>query len=197
MITGLSRDEKIKKLREARKSLRYIGNEFGISGERVRQVLKKMGVSSMWVNRFPTPIKRKCFLKSCGYVFLIHTKSKMKRRFCSSVCSVKGKRTFNGKARKDWTKEDWKAYWHHKNFAPNTVKLRKEYYEKNKEKIKKYRQIPEIKARYAGYVKKWYELNKKKLAAKYKERYKNDAKFREKRAEYFRNYYLRKKLKNK
>lgn len=180
-------------LKKDGKTLQKIGDKFGVSRERVRQILFQYGITGRQYpaeqgNRVEKEILQ-CL--KCGDDFEVSKNAKRKKRHCSSMC-FKTDNMFN-KPHKDWTKEDMKEYNKARNSLPKAIKARRKYFLDNKEEIYKknieWHKSPKGRKYLREYAKRPDVALKRKI--RYKERLANDPEFLDRIRFYGRRTYRR------
>lgn len=198
------RADQIVKMRfEDRMTYQEIGDRFGVSRERIRQILIDCGSYA----KLPKPPEfddMVCSYSKCGKVFQV--KRNTKRKYCSPEC--RSKDTLIGKPQKEFTKEDWSKYNKIRNYRQSAIQARKNYfennkekiYEKNKEYVKEYKRRPEVIEKRQKYIKNKYDNDpefRNKINKRHNEyvknRIKNDPEYAERRRRQAREYYRKKR----
>ena len=118
------RDKQMILLRLNNWTLQKIADRFSLTHQRVNQILTAGGYGK---HRIPLKLyDMRC--KICGKIKRVNKSYSLKRKFCSIKCLTHNNPI--GKPQKEWLKEDWIKYNRIRNFKPENIERRKQYYEK-------------------------------------------------------------------
>ena len=157
----VKRNKEIKELRfQKKKTLKFIGDKYKITHERVRQIL---GKNTGWILSIKYKYSFNCLICNKEKEVIL-TKSLKKPKYCSVKCRHQSRWLRKDKPIKEYTKEEIKI--HNKKRNDKTKELRKEYYEKNKEKVKAYNKSSKRKVKNKIACLKYYQKNKEKINKK-------------------------------
>lgn len=155
------RKKEMLKMKKVGKTNVYIGNHFGISGERVRQIIGNFGYLKVERIEITCPICNKIFK---DYLF-------SKRRYCNKRCSAISRRLIPEKKISEYTKKEKQVLsktrndkWREKRclyYQRPNVKQRRKKYQKT-EKYKEYQREYQKTRKYKEYRRKIYKENIRK-----------------------------------
>lgn len=147
------RNRRIVEARLSGRTLEEVGDEFGLTRERIRQIVVALGHG----NYKTPPTRYLCTCQSCRREFL----KEYPKKYCSAACWSKD--TPLGKPQKEFTKEDWQRY--NKIRNEETREYRKAYYHTPavQARMKARQKTPAYRAYHREYYHRPYVQKKREL----------------------------------
>lgn len=147
---------------ESRLTLDEVSKSFGLSRERVRQILlKEFGIKGMGNGQLnPDPRGIRTICRRCGVEYYRKRKGTDKNTLCSIECPERKVRAvsgiiallFPGKRRRDLTPEETKRY-----LSARTIQSRNKYLEKRNEWRRKRAKEPRVKKMQSAATARYYQ----------------------------------------